>query len=116
MIVVDFELFRQYPRHDRPGKRGDLRAKVATADYVGVEEVVLTSADGLLRTYTATDVDVRRGLGVSGEVLLTNERDRLAGQFSFPDGPISGRFRAEPCEPDADLFAVIALSPLLVCP
>lgn len=92
------------------------RPKIASADYFGVNEVVLTSADGFLRTYTATDVDVLRGLGPSGSVTLTNERELLAGQFSFPTGPISGRFRAARCEPDADLFAVLALSPLLVCP
>lgn len=99
-----------------PGLLSPTRPKLARASYTGIEEVVLTLTDGFARTYTVTEEDSRPELGEGGQVRLTDDRGPLRGQFSFPDGQISGRFHAEPCADDASIFDALALGPALSCP
>ncbi len=72
--------------------------------YLGIREAHLVSIDELLRTYEATDYEVRDLVEGPGEVTIDLATEaRVRGRFLLGD-EIAGDFSAEPCEGDTSLL------------
>jgi hypothetical protein len=104
--------------HAHPDLISASRPRLSNASYYGIEEAALVSVQGFVREYGVPadgDVSVIDG-GDGGEVGITADGERLAGWFEFPEADVSGRFRAQECQPGATLFALLAQSPVATCP
>lgn len=94
------------------------RPRLSNASYYGIDEAVMVSADGFVRTYgvrPGDDVQLL-DIGDGGEVEISADSSVLRGRFEFPGADISGSFRAEPCPEDATLFSLLEQSPVAACP
>lgn len=81
----------------------------AGASYLAVNESEVEDEDGFSVLYEpadgAGDYQLELAVAEPGEVIVEKEReDQLHGEFQLDALDVSGRFRAERCPDDADLF------------
>lgn len=104
-----------------PAALTELDPRLASVDYVGVEEAALTLSDlpqfgeALGGTYRPTEVARASAAGTGGQVRVRGD-EVLVGAFDFPDLHVSGRFRAERCAAGSALFDLAFTAPTLSCP
>jgi hypothetical protein len=86
----------------------------AEVDVREVFEAAVDDADGISRTYEIADAEGAAYLvddADSGEVVIERlERGRMQGRFLLDVEHVSGRFEAERCDVDSDLFTGTGLT------
>jgi hypothetical protein len=102
-----------YPLRETPEDPG---GRAADAAYLGVEEAAATTSEGLVPGYQPVDVTRYFAQGEPGEVRVRQANDTvLSGHFDLQEPHVSGSFRAEQCDQDAELFALLVSSPIASC-
>lgn len=96
--------------------------RLTRADYIGVEEAVLTTSDlpqfgdALGGTYRPTELTQEYGMGTGAQLRLNERGEWMTGSFDFPEAHVSGRFRAAECPAGSTLFELAFSSPTANCP
>ena len=87
----------------------------ATASYLAVGEAEVDDDDGFDVRYEPAAGDgnyiFESAVEGPGNVHIRSAGRRLRGDFEIEDKHVSGRFHAEPCDADADLFSTQGFSP-----
>ena len=68
------------------------------------------------RLYAVADEELVTAAGGGGEVVITEDGDRLVGRIHLPEVDVNAEFTASWCPANADLFALVEASPAYVCP
>jgi len=103
-------------RYHGAARTDAIDGKVARAAFYSVDEAFLVEIPGFSYAYGADEETYLPHLGPGGDVVVDQRRDRLVGDFSFPDANLWGDFRAERCAPDSDAMSLLDPTPSHLCP